>query len=179
MYMYGGRLPRDAKGSVDTGLGKAVAYGQVGSLPPTVVVDQPRQELTIDGLRFVFHNVPGAEAPAELTLSIPELKAYGGAENLAQTMHNLLPVRGAKARDALQWSVYLQEAIDQIGDAEVYFGQHNWPVWGNARIVEFITKHRDVYKYMHDQTVRLINACLLYTSPSPRDRTRSRMPSSA
>jgi alkyl sulfatase BDS1-like metallo-beta-lactamase superfamily hydrolase len=73
-------------------------------------------------------------------------------------MHNLLPVRGAKVRDSLQWSTYLQEAIDNLGDAEVYFGQHNWPVWGNARIVDFITKHRDVYKYMHDQTVRLINA---------------------
>jgi alkyl sulfatase BDS1-like metallo-beta-lactamase superfamily hydrolase len=73
-------------------------------------------------------------------------------------MHNLLPVRGAKVRDSLQWSTYLQEAIDNLGDAEVYFGQHNWPVWGNARIVDFITRHRDVYKYMHDQTVRLINA---------------------
>jgi alkyl sulfatase BDS1-like metallo-beta-lactamase superfamily hydrolase len=109
-------------------------------------------------VRFVFHNVPGAEAPAELTFSIPEKKAYGGAENLAQTMHNLLPVRGAKVRDSLQWSTYLQEAIDKLGDAEVYFGQHNWPVWGNARIAEFITKHRDLYKYTHDQTVRLINA---------------------
>ena len=27
--------------------------------------------------------------------------------------------------------------------------------------------------------VRVIRDCLLYTSPSPRDRTRSRMPSSA
>jgi alkyl sulfatase BDS1-like metallo-beta-lactamase superfamily hydrolase len=106
----------------------------------------------------VFHNVPGAEAPAELTFTIPEKKAYGGAENLAQTMHNLLPVRGAKARDALRWANYMQQALDQLSDAEIYFGQHNWPVWGNARIAEFITKHRDVYKYTHDQAVRLTNA---------------------
>ena len=158
MYQFGKNLEKSPKGNVDTGLGKNVAYGAVGVLVPTQLITKPEQELVIDGVRFVFHNVPGAEAPAELTFSIPEKKAYGGAENLAQTMHNLLPVRGAKVRDALQWSVYLQEAIDQIGDAEVYFGQHNWPVWGNARIVEFITKHRDVYKYMHDQTVRLINA---------------------
>jgi alkyl sulfatase BDS1-like metallo-beta-lactamase superfamily hydrolase len=101
--------------------------------------------------------VPVAGAPAELTFSIPEKKAYGGAENLAQTMHNLLPVRGAKARDSLRWATYMQQALDQLADAEVYFGQHNWPIWGNARIAEFITKHRDVYKYTHDQTVRLIN----------------------
>ncbi len=158
MYQFGKNLERSAKGNVDTGLGKSVAYGTVGILVPTQLVTKPEQEIVLDGVRFVFHNVPGAEAPAELTFSIPEKKAYGGAENLAQTMHNLLPVRGAKVRDSLQWSTYLQEAIDKLGDAEVYFGQHNWPVWGNARIAEFITKHRDMYKYMHDQTVRLMNA---------------------
>jgi alkyl sulfatase BDS1-like metallo-beta-lactamase superfamily hydrolase len=158
MYQFGKNLERSPKGNVDTGLGKNVAYGAIGVLMPTQLITQREQELVIDGVRFVFHNVPGAEAPAELTFSIPDKKAYGGAENLAQTMHNLLPVRGAKVRDSLQWSTYLQEAIDNLGDAEVYFGQHNWPVWGNARIVDFITKHRDVYKYMHDQTVRLINA---------------------
>jgi alkyl sulfatase BDS1-like metallo-beta-lactamase superfamily hydrolase len=158
MFQFGKNLERSAKGNVDTGLGKSVAYGAVGILVPTQLVTKPEQEIVLDGVRFVFHNVPGAEAPAELTFSIPEKKAYGGAENLAQTMHNLLPVRGAKVRDSLQWSTYLQEAIDKLGDAEVYFGQHNWPVWGNARIAEFITKHRDLYKYTHDQTVRLINA---------------------
>jgi alkyl sulfatase BDS1-like metallo-beta-lactamase superfamily hydrolase len=158
MYQFGKNLERSVKGNVDTGLGKSVAYGAIGVLEPTQLITQPDQELVLDGVRFVFHNVPGAEAPAELTFSIPEKKAYGGAENLAQTMHNLLPVRGAKARDALRWSEYMQQALDQLGDADVYFGQHNWPVWGNARIAEFITKHRDVYKYTHDQTVRLANA---------------------
>ena len=158
LYQFGKDLDRSATGMVDTGLGKGVVYGAIGILPPTQLITQPTQELTLDGVRFVFHNVPGAEAPAELTFSIPEKNAYGGAENLAQTMHNLLPVRGAKVRDALRWATYMQQALDQLGDAEVYFGQHNWPIWGNARIAGFITKHRDVYKYTHDQTVRLINA---------------------
>jgi alkyl sulfatase BDS1-like metallo-beta-lactamase superfamily hydrolase len=158
MYQFGKNLERSAKGNVDTGLGKNVAYGAIGILPPTQLVTKQTQEITLDGVRFVFHNVPGAEAPAELTFSIPEKKVYGGAENLAQTMHNLLPVRGAKVRDALRWATYMQEALDQLGDAEIYVGQHNWPIWGNARIAEFITKHRDVYKYTHDQTVRLANA---------------------
>ncbi|WP_409318778.1 alkyl/aryl-sulfatase [Pseudomonas sp. KCJK9016] len=158
MYQFGKNLRPGATGMVDTGLGKNVAYGSIGILAPTQIIDQPKQELVLDGVTFVFHNIPGAEAPAELTFSIPERKAYGGAELLAQTMHNLLPIRGAKVRDALRWSDYAQIALDELGDTEVYFGQHNWPVWGNERIREFITKHRDVYKYMHDQTVRLMNA---------------------
>lgn len=160
IYQFGRDLERSPKGLVDTGLGKAVAYGNFGIVQPTRLITQPTQEMVLDGVRFVFHNVPGAEAPAELTFSIPDRKAYGGAENLAQTMHNLLPVRGAKVRDALRWANYMQLALEQLGNSEVYFGQHNWPIWGNARIAEFITKHRDVHKYTHDQTVRLINAGL-------------------
>ena len=158
MYQFGKNLTPGATGIVDTGLGKNVAYGSMGILPPTQIIDQPIQPLVLDGVSFMFHNMPGAEAPAELTFSIPALKAYGGAELLAQTMHNLLPIRGAKVRDALRWSDYTQIALDELGDTEVYFGQHNWPIWGNERIREFITKHRDVYKYLHDQTVRLMNA---------------------
>jgi len=161
-YQFGKDLERSVKGLVDTGLGKNVAYGTFGILQPTQLITQATQDLTLDGVHFVFHNVPGAEAPAELSFSLPELKAYGGAENLAQTMHNLLPVRGAKVRDALRWSQYMQQALDQVSasGAEVYFGQHNWPIWGRERIASFITAHRDVYKYTHDQTVRLINAGL-------------------
>ena len=159
-YQFGKNLERSARGFVDAGLGKGVGYGTFGVLAPTDLITQPTEERVLDGVRFVFHNVPGAEAPAEMTFSIPALKVYGGAENLAQTMHNLLPVRGAKVRDALRWSGYMQDALDQLGDAEVYVGQHNWPVWGHDRIVDFVTRHRDVYKYTHDQTVRLINAGL-------------------
>lgn len=158
IYQFGKNLPRSATGNVDTGLGKGVVYGSVGMLQPTVLIRKASEEHEVDGVRIVFHNVPGAECPAEMTFSFPELKAYGGAENLAQTMHNLLPVRGAKVRDALRWSQYMQEALDRLGDTEVYFGQHNWPVWGRERIAGFIRAHRDVYKYTHDQTVRLMNA---------------------
>lgn len=157
-YQFGKDLERSAKGMVDVGNGKMIVYGTFGILPPNTLVTQPSQEMILDGVRFIFHNVPGAEAPAELTFTIPEMKAYGGAENLVQTMHNLLPLRGAKVRDALAWSNYLDQALEQVNGIDVYFGQHNWPVWGNANIKEFITKHRDVYKYTHDQTVRLINA---------------------
>lgn len=158
IYQFGRDLERSPKGNVDTGLGKNVVYGTFGILPPNKLITQPTEEMVLDGVRFVFHNVPGAEAPAEMTFSVPEKKVYGGAENLAMTMHNLLPVRGAKVRDALRWAQYMQEALDGLGESEVYVGQHNWPMWGKANIAAFITQHRDVYKYTHDQSVRLMNA---------------------
>jgi len=159
-WMYGALLPRSATGTVDVGLGKAVAYGQIGILPPTVVVDQPKQELVIDGVRFVFHNAPGSEAPAEMTFQLPELRAYCGAEIMTHTLHNLYTLRGAKVRDALRWARYLDEAVEPATQSDVVFNQHLWPVWGRDAILEFVTKQRDVYRYIHDQTVRLMNAGL-------------------
>ena len=158
LYQFGKDLPRSAKGNVDTGLGKDVAYGAIGILPPNWLIFKPTQPMQLDGVDFVFHNVPGAECPAELTFSIPDKKLYDGAENLSQTMHNLLPIRGAKVRDSLRWSNYMDQALEQTKDADIYIGSHNWPVWGNANIKKLVTMHRDVYKYTHDQTVRLINA---------------------
>lgn len=166
-YMYGERLPRDAKGLVDDGLGKAVAFGHVGILAPTVLVTQAQQELVIDGLRFIFHNVPGSEAPSEFTFAIPELKAFCGAELMSHTLHNLYTLRGAKVRDALKWAEYLDASLGWVEGADVVFNQHHWPVWGEARIRDFIVKQRDVYRYIHDQTVRQINAGL--TGPEIAD----------
>jgi len=167
MYMYGDRLPRSAAGLVDNGLGKAVAYGRVGILPPTIVVEAAREELTIDGVRFVFHNVPGSEAPSEFVFMLPELKAFGGAEMMSHTLHNLYTLRGAKVRDALRWANYLDASLEWSSGAEVVFNQHHWPVWGKERIHEFITRQRDAYRYIHDQTVRQINAGL--TGPEIAD----------
>ena len=160
VYQFGRDLPRSAQGNVDTGLGKDVVYGSLGILLPTWLIYQANQPMQIDGVDFVFHNVPNAECPAELSFSIPSKKLYDGAENLSQTMHNLLPIRGAKVRDALRWATYMEQALEQTREAEVYIASHHWPIWGNARIQAFITKHRDVYKYTHDQTVRLMNAGL-------------------
>ena len=157
-YQFGKNLERSARGLVDTGLGKAAAWGSMGILPPNRIIKQPKEDMIVDGVRFTFYNVPGSEAPAELTFLLPDKKAYCGAEIIQQTMHNLLPVRGAKARNSLAWSNYLDQALEQTVDVDVFFATHNWPVWGRERIAEFIAKHRDVYKYTHDQTLRLINA---------------------
>lgn len=159
-FMYGTRLPRGPAGFVDAGLGQGVALGSVGLLPPTRVVEKPDEEIVIDGRRFIFHNVPGSEAPSEFVFEIPELKAFCGAEMLSHTLHNLYTLRGAKVRDALKWSEYIDQSLGYIRDAEVVFNQHHWPVWGNARIRSFMMHQRDVYRFIHDQTVRHMNAGL-------------------
>ncbi len=158
MYQFGRDLPRSAEGMVDSGLGKTTSFGQIGILPPTVSVDKPVQELSIDGVRFVFHNVPGSEAPSEFTFSLPDLKAYCGAELLTHTLHNVMTPRGAKVRDALRWSQYMGDALEHVKGADVFFASHHWPVFGAQRIHEFIASQRDVMKYLHDQTVRMFNS---------------------
>jgi alkyl sulfatase BDS1-like metallo-beta-lactamase superfamily hydrolase len=160
MYMYGSRLPRDATGLVDNGLGKAVAYGRVGILAPTVTVEGEGSTLELDGLRFVFHNVPDSEAPSEFVFSIPELRAFCGAEIMGHTLHNLYTLRGAKVRDGLAWAGWLDASLRWADGAEVVFTGHGWPVWGAERIGGFIARQRDAYRYIHDQTVRMINAGL-------------------
>lgn len=158
VYMYGVPLARGPRGHVDTGLGKAPAFGTLGFVEPTDLVDRTPQPMTIDGVDFVFQYVPDSEAPAELAFYLPAKRAYCSAELANHTMHNLYTLRGAKVRDALRWSGYLDDAIDRFGDAEVVFASHQWPVWGNERVRTHLGKHRDVYKYLHDQTLRLASA---------------------
>jgi alkyl sulfatase BDS1-like metallo-beta-lactamase superfamily hydrolase len=144
LYMFGLRLPRTERGHVGSGLGKGPAHGTFGILQPTET-----------GVKFVFQNAPGSEAPSELTFYLPDLKTFCGAEVVSHNMHNLYTLRGAKVRDAVKWSGYIDEAIALFGDAEVYFGSHHWPIWGNERVMDFLEKQRDTYKYINDQALRL------------------------
>jgi alkyl sulfatase BDS1-like metallo-beta-lactamase superfamily hydrolase len=155
LYMFGLRLPRTERGHVGSGLGKGPAHGTFGILQPTETISETTTELTIDGVKFVFQNAPGSEAPSELTFYLPDLKTFCGAEVVSHNMHNLYTLRGAKVRDAVKWSGYIDEAIALFGDAEVYFGSHHWPIWGNERIMDFLEKQRDTYKYINDQALRL------------------------
>jgi len=156
-FMYGKRLTRSARGHVDTGLGMSPAFGNFGLLAPTEIVERTPQTLIIDGVEFVFQNAPGSEAPAELTFYLPQARVFQGAEVTSHNLHNLYTLRGAKVRDALRWSGYIDEAIRLFGDAEIYLASHHWPIWGNDRVMRFLEVQRDTYKYLHDQTVRLFN----------------------
>jgi alkyl sulfatase BDS1-like metallo-beta-lactamase superfamily hydrolase len=156
-YFLGTPLQHDASGHVDNGLGKGSPGGLVGFRAPTVIVDRTPQEMELDGVTFVFQDAPQSEAPAELTFYLPDLKAWCGAELVSHTLHNLLTPRGAKVRDALRWSGYIDEAMRRFADMEVVFAGHNWPVWGNARVLDYLAAQRDAYRYIHDQTLRLAN----------------------
>jgi alkyl sulfatase BDS1-like metallo-beta-lactamase superfamily hydrolase len=156
-YMYGLPLPRTPTGHVDTGLGKSPAPGTVSIREPTVIVDRTPQEMELDGVKFIFQYTPESEAPAELTFYLPDRKAWCGAEIVSHTMHNLYTLRGAKVRNAVKWSGYIDDATRRFGDMEVVFASHHWPVWGNARAIDYLKAQRDTYRYIHDQTLRLAN----------------------
>ena len=155
MYMYGSQLEHSAKGHIGSGLGKGPAFGSPGIAAPTHIIDTTGESTIIDGVEFIFQNAAGSEAPAELTFYLPELKAFCGAEVVSRNMHNLYTLRGAKVRDARKWSHYINEAIELFPETEVYFGSHHWPLWGNETIIDFLKKQRDMYRYIHDQTLRL------------------------
>jgi alkyl sulfatase BDS1-like metallo-beta-lactamase superfamily hydrolase len=156
-FMYGMALPPSARGHVDTGLGRAVARGTVSFRTPTDFVDHTPQELVLDGVRFVFQYVPDSEAPAELTFYLPDAKAWCGAEIVTHNLHNLYTLRGAKVRDALLWSGYIDQALELFPETEVVFASHHWPVFGRERAAAFLAGQRDAYRYLHDQTLRLAN----------------------
>lgn len=157
-YMFGRLLPAGKRGRVDAGLGKTTSLGRVSIATPTDVIDQTGTRLTIDGIEIVFQNTPNAEAPAEMMFYFPHRKAFYAAEEANATMHNLYTLRGAQVRNGSDWAYWLDEAIDLFGsDFELVFGGHHWPRWGREEGVEYLASQRDLYKYIHDQTLHLAN----------------------
>jgi alkyl sulfatase BDS1-like metallo-beta-lactamase superfamily hydrolase len=157
-YQFGPLLPVGEAGQIDAGLGKVTARGVVTLIAPTRVIRESVEKHTIDGIEMVFQLTPHTEAPAEMHLYFPQFKALNTAENVTHLMHNLLPIRGAQARNALAWSKEIDHALEHYGhEAELIFAQHHWPKFGNVRVKAVLAKQRDLYRYMHDQAVRHMN----------------------
>ncbi|WP_198938192.1 alkyl/aryl-sulfatase [Mycobacterium sp. IS-836] len=157
-YMYGTLLPRGPQDQVGCGLGQAPSTGEVAVIVPTIDIRETGEKHTIDGVEIEFQMAPGTEAPAEMHFYFPRYRALCMAENATHNLHNLLTLRGALVRDPHAWSGYLTEAIDTFADrADVVFASHHWPTWGRDDIVEFLSLQRDMYAYLHDQTLRLLN----------------------
>ncbi|WP_194814631.1 alkyl/aryl-sulfatase [Nocardia sp. XZ_19_385] len=157
-YMYGAVLPRGPLGQVGAGLGQTTSLGTVTLIPPTLDITTTGQTETIDGVKMVFQITPGTEAPAEMNFYFPDHRALCMAENATHTLHNLLTLRGALVRDPHVWAKYLTEAITMFGrDSDVLFASHHWPTWGADRLVEYLALQRDLYAYLHDQTLRMLN----------------------
>jgi alkyl sulfatase BDS1-like metallo-beta-lactamase superfamily hydrolase len=158
LFQFGAMLPRGERGQVDTGLGKSVSVGTVTLIPPTNLIEKPIESHRIDGVEIVFELTPEAEAPAEMIMYYPQFRVLNMAEIATQNFHNLLPMRGALVRDSLSWSKYIGGALRRYGtSSDVLIAQHNWPVWTGERVRDFLSKQRDAYKFVHDQTVRLMN----------------------
>lgn len=157
-YMYGTMLQRGPQGQVGCGLGQNTSTGEVSVIVPTVTITETGQTRIVDGVQIEFQMAPGTEAPAEMHFYFPQFRALCMAENATHNMHNLLTLRGALVRDPRAWAGYLTEAIDTFaGRADVVFASHHWPTWGTERISEYLGLQRDLYAYLHDQTLRLLN----------------------
>jgi alkyl sulfatase BDS1-like metallo-beta-lactamase superfamily hydrolase len=157
-YQFGFTLPRGAQGEITSGLGPGPSLGRSSLIAPTDTIVRTGQELSVGDVQLVFQITPGTEAPAEMNLYLPHFRALFMAENANLTMHNLLPARGALVRDCKAWADYLTEAIRRFGDrSDVMFAAHGIPRFGQPEIAEFLASHRDAYKFLHDQTIRLIN----------------------
>ncbi|MFJ6415552.1 alkyl/aryl-sulfatase [Paeniglutamicibacter sp. NPDC091659] len=157
-YMYGANLGRGPQGSVGCGLGQTTSVGEVGLIVPTLEIAATGETHIIDGIEIEFQMAPGSEAPAEMHFYFPGFRALCLAENATHTQHNLLTLRGALVRDPRVWSGYLTEAIETFGKrTDVAFASHHWPTWGAERVVRFMATQRDLYAYLHDQTLRMLN----------------------
>lgn len=157
-YQFGPLLPPGPRGHVDCGLGRAVPFWRPGLIAPTEEIVETGQELVIDGVRIVFQLTPGTEAPAEMNFHFPDLGLLCMAENCTHTMHNLIPIRGAQVRDALDWSFYIDEAIELFADhSEILIASHHWPRFGGDDLRSFLVLQRDLYRWVHDQTMRYAN----------------------
>ena len=157
-YQYGVLLPRSPFGHVDQSIGKNVAAGNLGLIAPTVIISKDIEELTVDGIRMIFQNTPGTEAPAEMNTYFPDLKAFWAAENIVGTIHNIYTLRGALVRDALEWSKQIYNALYLFGqEAEVMFASHSWPRWGNDRVQEVMRAQRDTYANLNNGVLHLAN----------------------
>lgn len=157
-YMFGSLIGQGSKANVGVGLGQNISTGTYGMLAPTTAINKTGERLNIDGVELQFIMARGAEAPSEFMFYLPQFKAFCQAEIINHTLHNLLTPRGAKVRDGRLWSKYIDQAIMLYGDrAEVSFGSHHWPTWGKQRLNRLWADQRDLYRFIHDQTLRLAN----------------------
>ena len=156
-YQFGTGVPVGPKGRVDGGLGQTISTGTVTVVPPTIEISERRQKITVDGIEIEFLLTLHAEAPSEMVMYFPQFKALNTAEIVTPLLHNLYAIRGASVRSGAEWSRYIAEMMHEFPQAELVFAQHHWPKWGREKVKSYLSQQRDLYKFIHDQSVRLMN----------------------
>ena len=157
----------EGRGQMNNGLAIGSGVGTMSSLENDWV--KRLERITKDGYedfygtRVEFIMAPHTEAPAQMVIFFPDYNSICLAEIVNQTQHNILTPRGAQVRDTLLWSgalgKMLREWVDGNNDPSELsaWGTHHWPRWGRGEVKEYIEKQRDLYKFLHDETVRLMN----------------------
>jgi len=174
-YQFGIFLAPGPRGHVDTGLGKRNAFGSASLIAPTDAIKELTEKRVIDGVEIVFQLAPGSEAPSEMLMYFPQFRMLDMAEDVTHNMHNLYTIRGSDVRDGNLWSRYISDAMETFGEqTDIVIAQHHWPVAGQARVIALLKKHRDLYKFINDQSLRLLNQG--YTSAEIAEKLR--MPAS-
>ncbi|MCV6597962.1 MAG: MBL fold metallo-hydrolase, partial [Mangrovicoccus sp.] len=157
-YHFGNVVSTGPAGQIGSGLGKTTPAGTVSVVPPNQIVSETGAKLTVDGIDIEFQMAHGAEAPSEMMFYFPQFKALCLAETANHTLHNTYTLRGARVRDVLAWTRYLNESLQLFGDrSELYFGSHHWPGWGKEAVQSHLRNQRDAYRFIHDETLRLAN----------------------
>jgi alkyl sulfatase BDS1-like metallo-beta-lactamase superfamily hydrolase len=158
-FQFGTLLPKGERGQVDVGIGKALPAGGTFTLiEPTDLIKDTLETHTIAGIEVEFQLTPDTEAPAEMNFYFPQMRALCMSENSTQMMHNILTPRGALVRDAKAWAHYIDESLQRYGDkTDVMFVSHNWPTWTGERIRTLLADQRDMYAFLNDRTLHLIN----------------------
>ena len=163
-FQFGSNLTPGPKGQMGSGIGKGIAGGDITLISPTIDIRKTGEIRVVDGIALEFQMVPGSEAPAEMNVYVPAAKTFLAAEIATCTLHNILTPRGAKVRDAHAWAGFLNEAANLYGDrSEIIASSHCWPRFGQAEVKSWLTGQRDNYRYLHDQTVRMMNKGMTQT----------------
>jgi alkyl sulfatase BDS1-like metallo-beta-lactamase superfamily hydrolase len=163
-YQFGAALKPGPQGQMGSGIGKAVSGGAITLVTPNDLIRKTGETRVIDGVMLEFQMVPETEAPAEMNVYVPAAKTFLAAEIATCSLHNILTPRGAKVRDALAWSNYLNEAVNlYAGRSDAIMSSHCWPRFGQSEVKSWLSGHRDNYRYLHDQTVRMMNQGLTQT----------------
>lgn len=157
-YQFGGSLTPGPQGQMGSGIGKGVAGGDITLIAPTIDISKTGETRVVDGITLEFQMVPDTEAPAEMNIYVPIARTFLTAEIATCSLHNILTPRGAKVRDAHAWAGYLNEAVNLFGDrSDTIASSHCWPRFGREEVKGWLSGQRDNYRYLHDQTVRLMN----------------------
>jgi alkyl sulfatase BDS1-like metallo-beta-lactamase superfamily hydrolase len=127
-------------------------YG--AKIEPQVLFDD-KYEFELGGVKFEVLSTPG-ETPDHATVWIPKYKAAFIGDNFYASFPNIYTLRGTKPRWALDYVNSLNKVLAL--KPEIVLPSHGTPIIGNSEIVKQLTRYRDAIQYVHDETVKGMNA---------------------